>query len=132
MALRDLKNNVAVSKSILPQLMATSVTGSTIDMQGFDSLVVEIVAGAWTDGTHTFSVLESDDDSTYSAVADADLDGTEPVVDGATDDDQVYLLGYKGTKRYVKVLNTVTGSPGTGLLAAANGIKGHAHSRPTN
>ena len=77
-----------------------------------------------TDGTHTFAVEESADNTTYTAVAAADLQGTEPVVDDATDDDQIYELGYLGSKRYIRVAVTVSGAT-TGAVYGASITTGH-------
>ena len=82
--------------------------------------MVVIDVGLWTDGTHTFEVQESDDDTSYTAVAAADLQGTEPVVDDATDDAQVYELGYLGSKRYLRAISTVASATTGALYGASN------------
>lgn len=129
MAKKDLYNNVGASISLAPAARTASADGTGVDLQGFDSAAVLIEAGAWTDGSHTFELQESDDNSTFTAVVDADLQGTEPVVDGATDDDQIYKLGYTGSKRYIRVSTTVSGTT-TGALYGVTVVKGHARSMP--
>lgn len=122
----DLYNNATTVQSLKPAARTASANGTGVDLLGYESALVVIDAGAWTDGSHTFEVQESDDDSTYTAVAAADLQGSEPVVDGATDDDQVYELGYVGSKRYLRVITTVTGTT-TGAVYAASIVRGHPH-----
>jgi hypothetical protein len=123
------ENRTSVASTIRPQAATATVTGETVDLAGYDAATVVLDVGAWTDGTHTFSVEEAEDDGagspdTWAAVADADLDGTEPVVDGAADDDTIVAIGYWGTARFLRVVNTVTAAPATGLVFAATVIRG--------
>lgn len=127
--MRDLKNNLAVEQSIAPAAATASADGSGVDLANFFGALVVITAGAWTDGTHTFEVQESDDDQSFTAVADGDLIGTEPVVSDADSASQVYTVGYIGMKRYVRVSVTVAGAS-TGAVYGANIIKGGARKAP--
>lgn len=121
---RDLYNNTSTVQSLKPAARTASANGTGVDLLGYGSALVIIDAGAWTDGSHTFEVQESADNSTFTAVAAADLQGAEPVVDGAPDDDQVYEIGYFGLKRYIRVATTVTGTT-TGAVYAASVVRGH-------
>lgn len=126
MGYKDLFNNNIVTSSIDPDTYDATVNGASVDRKLSDSLLAIIVVGDWTDGTHTFSLEESDDDSTFTAVAAAQVQGTNPVVvDGAADDNQTYTMGYLGIKRYVRVISTVTGSPSTGAVYGATIEKSH-------
>lgn len=121
---KDLKALIpASSESIAVAAIVSTATGTGVDLKGYFGACVAIVAGARTDGTHTFEVQDSDDNSTFAAVADANLNGSEPVVDGTADDNQIYLIGYHGTKRYLRVKVTVT-SATTGCVEGAHIIKG--------
>lgn len=120
--LKDGKARISVAQTLAPAAHTASANGTGVDLAGFESAAVVIDVGARTDGTHTFEVQESDDNSTFTAVADADLDGTEPVVDGAADDDQVYVVGYKGRSRYLRVAVTVA-SATTGALYGASVVR---------
>lgn len=128
MAIRDLYNNIGIAQSLPPAARTANANGTGVDLQGFDGAVVEIATGAITDGTHTFEVKESDDNSTFTAVADADLQGTEPAL-GAIDDNVIKKIGYMGSKRYIRVDVTVAGATSGGVYSA-NVIRGHARSNP--
>jgi len=95
-----------------------------------------IQVGAWTDGTFTFEVEEAADSSgsagTYAAVDSDDLIGTEPVIDDATTDGTVVYVGYRGSKRFVRLTCTVTGTPTTGATLSAMAIRGHYRHQPTS
>lgn len=133
MATRDLYSNLSVVQSLAPASRTATANGTGVDLRGYDSAAAVIDAGlaGGTSPSFTFELQESDDNSTFTAVADADLDGTEPAVTTANDE-QIHLLGYKGTKRYLRVaITAVTGTSPT-LLCGATVMRGHAHKRPVN
>ena len=96
-----------------------------MDLQGFDGGVVVFAVGTITDGTHTPKVQESDDDSTYTDVAAADLEGTLAAL--ASDVNQ--RVGYKGNKRYIRDVSTVGGAS-TGGVYAGVVVRGLPHRAP--
>ncbi len=118
MSEHDIKDNVKTVKSIVPAIRTTTATGSTIDTLGYRALLVQFETGALTDGTHTPKLTESDDDSSYSDVAAADMQGTLAALAASA----VVQVGYIGKKRYVRPVITVTGSPATGLAASVDGL----------
>lgn len=126
MATQDLYNITGADQSLAPAARTASTDGSGVDLQGWQSATALIDAGAWTDGTHTFEVQESDDNSTFTAVADGDLIGTEPVIDAGADGSQIYRVGYIGNKRYVRVSVTVSGAT-SGAVYGALFEEGHPH-----
>jgi len=113
----DLYNNLSVAQSLAPAARTADENGAGVDLQGFHGAMVVVHTGAITDGTHTIEVQESDDDSTYTAVADADLQGSEPAI-GAADDNKIYEIGYMGTKRYIRAVVTVAGATTGGVYDA--------------
>jgi len=113
----DLYNNLSVAQSLAPAARTADENGAGVDLQGFHGAMVVVHTGAITDGTHTIEVQESDDDSTYTAVADADLQGSEPAI-GVADDNKIYKIGYMGTKRYIRAVVTVAGATTGGVYDA--------------
>lgn len=132
----DQISDLKVVHSIPAQLAAATKTGATIDRFGYNALSVVFEFGAWTDGTFTPKLTESDDDSTYTDVAAGDLIASPisaqaiAAMSSGSNDDKVESVGYKGTKRYIRPVITVTGSPSTGALVAALGILGHPVVKP--
>lgn len=125
MAIRDLVNNVDVVESLAPASRTATANGTGVDLRGFESATVVIEAGAagGTTPSFTFEVQESDDDSTYTAVADADLMGDdEPVVTAAA---APVKIGYRGTKRYLRAAITAVSGTSPTLLCAASVVRGH-------
>lgn len=119
----DLHNNLKFSRGLSPVAATTDNTAyvsQVIDRQGFDSLEFVWLAGSLADVDATFTLLVEESDSNFSGstVAAADLLGT--TTGGApllSSDNQVGKIGYKGTKRYVRV--TITPAANTGNIFLA-------------
>ena len=125
--MRDLVNNVDGQSSIDPSIPTSTQTGVGIDLQGFGAAMLLFIIGTLTDGVHTLTMEESDVlGSGYTTVAAADMDGTL----GVAVSDTNQRVGYKGTKRYIRAINTITGSPATGCEIAAVVCRGIPNSGP--
>ncbi|RWB65658.1 hypothetical protein [Mesorhizobium sp.] len=129
--MRDLYNDLGFSQSLAPAARNASANGTGVDTNGYSGAVFVISAGAWTDGTHTFDMQESDDNTTFTSVDAGQLQGSEPVVSSAPTASKVYKVGYLGTKRYVRVAVTVAGAT-TGAIYGASILLGHAATKPVS
>jgi hypothetical protein len=118
---KDLHNDISITTAIALTAVADGedVAGVSIDRQGSDGLEFIFQVGAYTDGSVTPLIEESDDDSDYTAVADADLTNTE--ASAALTAAGVSKIGYVGSKRYVKA-TAVTAAAST-LSVGATAIK---------
>jgi len=129
----DLTNNLDIARSVRPQTISNATgarTGSSVDLQGFESAAVAVEfgdideLGASPVGSATIDIeLEhSDDNSSWSDVALADVVGPTSVTNGIvaspTTDASVYRAGYRMTKRYLRVILTPTGLANGGSIAA--------------
>lgn len=112
--MRDLKNNLSVSQSLAPASRTASANGTGVDLQGKGAAAVVFHPGAIASGTWTPSVEESDDNSSFSAVAAADLEGTLGNLAANT----IQRVGYKGVKRYIRAVLTTASSPASSLVSA--------------
>lgn len=128
MAYRDIENNVSVASSVLPLLRTASVNGTGVDLRGFDAAMASVHVGTITDGTHTPKLQESDDDSTYTDVVAADLEGSFTAATSSADE-TVQTVGYKGDARYIRVVVTAAGTT-TGGTVGATIVRDCAHSLP--
>lgn len=122
----DIKQTQDVQNSLAPAARTASDNGTGIDLANFASATVAFVVGTITDGTHTPSVEESDDNSTFTAVAAADLIGTLAALASNTNQ----RVGYRGSKRYIRAVSTVAGAT-TGGVYAAVVIRGDGRKQPT-
>ena len=136
MALRDLLHNIQVVEALAPTAVAANgaSAGAIIDTQGYDSVCFAIHAGTLTDGTYTPSIEEGDASnlSDTGAVAAGDLIGTiAGATFAATADNTVKRLGYKGSKRYLRLTVTAAsvGQAGGGAISAV-AILGNPRNAP--
>lgn len=112
--MRDIKNNISEATSLTPAARTATANGTGVDLKGYGAAEVLFVVGTITDGTHTPTVEESDDNTTYTAVAAANLDGTLAALATATNQ----VVGYKGSKRYIRATTTASGTTTGGVYAA--------------
>lgn len=126
----DLHNNIDLRRAISPASVSdtTPLVSVVIDRKGFGSLEFAIAIGSVADADATFTVLVEEGDvgtpgsttlTDASAVADADLLGTELLAGFQFDDDnEVRKIGYRGNKQYVRMTITPVGNASAALLSA--------------
>jgi hypothetical protein len=125
MGMIDESGQSSVKASILPAAVLSTTTGSSVDLQGYNSAMILITCGVWTDGTHTFTVTESADNSSFAATtAGVQVLGMPAAVLGTAGASQVYRASYVGSKQYIKILDTTSGTCNTGMLVSANVVRG--------
>lgn len=123
--MRDLKNVIDFATSLAPAARTATANGTGVDLSGYNGAVVFFYTGTITDGTHTPKLQESVDNSAFTDVAAADLEGTLAALASSTNQE----AGYKGTKRYVRAVSTVAGAT-TGGVYSAIIVRGHAMKQP--
>lgn len=123
--MRDIKSNLGIATSLAPATRNATANGTGVDLQGFNAAMVVLQVGAITDGTHTPKLQESDDNAAFTDVAAADLIGEFAQLAANTNQ----RVGYRGAKRYVRVVATVV--PGaTGGAYGALVVKGEPNHAP--
>lgn len=147
--MKDLSNNISPVVSIINAVKTAAGNGTGVDLQGYESATVLVDVGAEGDtlsGSVYFeiSLEHSDDDSTYSDCAQADIiDGTIAAggiflkLDGTTGGDPdtaggIFRVGYIGGKRYVRVVLAKTGTHSNGTPIGAMIVRGHARNSVDN
>lgn len=141
--MKDLHSSLTAAVLIGAATLAADNTPAAVDLRGYDAaeILLAIGAGGITfDATNKveFKLTHSDDDSTYTAVTVADMLGLSSVGSGgiikslvaAHAAAGVYRFGYKGGKRYLKLLADFSGTHGTGTPIAASVLKSHGHDNP--
>lgn len=135
--MRDLMNQIHIKRAISPVSVAdnTAQTGEVVDLQGYDSCTFVIATGSIGDADATFAVEVQECDTsggTYTAVADANLVGTEALAGFQFDDDnECRKIGYIGSKRYVKLVITPAANASAALFSAV-AVLGHPNRAPTS
>lgn len=120
----EMFNNIDIKRVLSPVSVAdnTAQVGQVIDRQGFGAVTYVIATGSIADADATFTVLLEECDTSggsYTAVADADLLGTEALAAFQFDDDnECRKLGYIGIKRYTRLTITPVSNASAALLSA--------------
>lgn len=98
-----------------------TVNGTGVDMAGtgnfFRTAMLLVISGAVTDGTHTVTLQESDDNTTFTAVGAGDLQGALTAVTTANAN-TVQRQSYVGSKRYLRASVTTSGATTGGTTTA--------------
>jgi hypothetical protein len=119
----DLASNVAVALALSPAVQSATKSDATIiDLQGCSAAAIVVNTGAIVGaGDYTISLVHGDasDLSGGAAATSDDLIGSFPATLAA---DSSYCVGYRGGKRYVRVV--ITKNSGTSIAAGAVVVKG--------
>ncbi|MEO0557385.1 MAG: hypothetical protein AAF170_04290 [Bacteroidota bacterium] len=128
MASKDLTHTILAAIGFPAATVSADADGPTVDTQGFESVAFTgLIANA--DGTADLAITveHSDDDSVFAA-APADDVHNETVEIGNSDADRAFQIGYRGSKRYVRL--SVTRAAGSADVSAV-AVLGHARIQPT-
>lgn len=119
--MHDIHSIVKAVPAIVPAVKTAAGDGSTIDVQGFGSLLFVVNTGAIAgDGDFGVKVQDSANGSDWADAAAVDVQGTIPATLAAT---SAYRVGYTGSKRYARLALTKEG--GTSIALGAVAILGH-------
>ncbi|MEJ0062402.1 MAG: hypothetical protein WDO70_04175 [Alphaproteobacteria bacterium] len=130
MTTRDLNDNVDAAQSLVPAARTNgTLNGATVDLRGYDSAMIVVSFGAYTDGAHTPSVQYSDDGTNFTNAAAADLNGSFTAVSSGAGANTMQRAGFIGGRRYVRAVMTVSGAT-SGALSEALVLRGKAHRSP--
>lgn len=147
--MKDLSNNIVPVVSLAAATRTAAANGTGVDLQGYESATVLVDVGAEGDTLSSsvyfeVSLEESDDDSTYTDVAQASIvDGTissggiflklDGTANGNPDSTGgIFRVGYVGNSRYIRVVLAKTGTHSNGTPLGAMVVKGHARHSTDN
>lgn len=137
MASKDLTHRILGALALPLAQYSNDADGETIDTQGFESVAFTgTVTGASAvadedpaDADLALQVEESDDATTWAAASADDLHNEAlDAIDETTEDDTVFQIGYRGTKRYVRL--SVVHTAGFASIAAM-AVLGDPREAPT-
>ena len=132
---RDVFNRVKIEQLLAPVVCTTTQTSSACGTAGYEGAMFSVLFGTSADTLCAACAWDckltecATSGGLYTDVAAADVIGAASdafgSVNDASEDDAIYSLGYKGTKAYVKVVVTVTGThaSGTPIAIVANKFK---------
>jgi hypothetical protein len=129
MASRDLKDNLGQNMLLeYKDYVHTTTKSNLLDTRGFFAAAVLVTVGAFTGADASdhldFKIQESDttNDVDFTDVAAGNQQGSfTSIVDTTTTVKKNQFVGYIGSKRYIRVVGTYTG---TGITAGIWGVVG--------
>lgn len=129
----DLHNSIKVARAFDPRSITSDTTtvGTEIDLAGYETCEFAIAYGALADTDIVPELTEcATSGGTFTAVADGDLLGTEAEA-GTTQAaaSVTKKLGYRGSKRYVKLTMVTTSTTGANLVGALAVLGGKSNMR---
>jgi hypothetical protein len=138
--------NTAFLPLLLPANRTAAANSTGMDLQNCDdaALVFDIgLPGDTLSGATRIEleVQESVDNTTFTAVADTDLTsvvtggvttGTVAIINASGLGSQIYQVGYRGTKRYIRGVLNYVGTHTNGTPAAIVGLTGLNRALPVN
>lgn len=147
---KDIENNTVITQSVDVVVGDTSggdVDGSSVDLQGYEACT--LIGSVGTEGDtysgsvyHEFQVEESDDDSSFTDVANADLTtsvtsistdvGVFGLVDAAAEAPGIFITTYIGNSRYVRGVTLAGGTHTNGTPLGIVIIKHGAKNLPAS
>ena len=147
--MQDLANNLKAVNGLVPAVIGSAdVNGLTVDLKGYGSALFVVQSGVEGDALSgsvkfDFYLEESADDSTWTAVADADairpaqsanvltlVSGLFLTLDADAETPQIAVIGYRGSKRYARLRIDKTGTHTNGTPMSIAAILGHPHLAP--
>lgn len=138
--------NAAYVPLLPPLARPASAVSASVDLQNYDSAAFLVNVGAagdtWSGSNRVEAALqESDDNSAWNAVADSDMlkvvpggqaAGTFQVFNANAQAGQIYVTGYRGNKRYVRVALTNYGTTTNGTPMDVIAVLGRPRLGPIN
>ena len=147
--MKDMSNSIATAVSLVSAVRTAGANGTGVDLQGYESatLIADVGAEGDTLGSSVYfeiSLEHSDDNSTYTDVAQADIvNGTIAAggiwlkLDGTTGGDpdtagDTWQVGYVGGKRYVRLVLAKSGTHSNGTPISGMIVKSRPRSAPVS
>lgn len=137
---RSLKDTLKITSCKLPVAVTADANATGVQTSEFGSLAFLVHVGtpdAAFDATNKVSINleESDDDSTYAVVdADGMFDGETPasgifkILDDTADKDQMYVVHYRGVKKFARIALDVSGT--VSCVIGVSAVQGHSELQP--
>jgi len=126
--MRDLYNNIRAASAIAPAVINSNTNGEVIDTLDCNRMAVVVSTGAVA-GSGDFSLKLQDSDTTASGdFGDVPADLVDSDAPATLEAASSYRLGYRGYKRYVRLVATKAG--GTSIALGATAVQHDLRDRP--
>lgn len=140
--MKDLHSKLLIATAIGPAVLTADAPSAALDLLGYNAAEIVLAIGAgginFTNANKIeFIVSHSDDGATFTPVTANDILGAASVTDGivkaltaAHANPAAYRFGYKGSRRFLRVVADFSGAHATGTPITVLLIKGSGFARP--
>lgn len=115
--MRDLYSNISVVPALASAVQSSNSNGAAIDLNGNRSVCFVLNTGAIVSSGDFGAKLQESDTTTSGDFADVDAEFMDSNAPDTLEASSAYRLGYRGHKRYVRLVLTKAG--GTSIAAGA-------------
>lgn len=126
--MRDLYSNIRAVAAIAPAVQSASVNGAAIDLKDVGRVAIVLNTGAIVSAGDFSAKLQESDTTTSGDFADVAADFVDSDAPATLEANSAYRLGYRGYKRYLRLVLTKAG--GTSIAAGAVAIGTNLAERP--
>ncbi|MQW00878.1 hypothetical protein GHK46_27230 [Sinorhizobium medicae] len=126
--MRDIVHNIKTVQAIAPAVLAASANGAAIDLKGVGSVAIVLNTGAIEAAGDFTAKLQESDTTASGDFADVDASHVMGELPASLAANSVVKVGYRGFKRYVRLVLTKNG--GTSIAAGAVAVMGYVQDRP--
>lgn len=136
-----LKDKLKVTQVLDPATVSATGNATGVDNADFNSLmfVVNVGTFAFTGSNYLDVIVQDSDvdtDGSYAAIGSDDIhetmetpaSGIYKVLDSTDDDEQMYTINYRGTKRFARVRLVESGTVTAPISITA--VQGHSELQP--
>lgn len=138
---KDNFNILKYDQMLDPIAKTVTFNSGSADIQGFESVSIVVLLGLAANNslsaakTWSLVVEESINDSDWTTVDADDLIAVSSnapwlLINAADEDNAIYAVGYIGNNRYIRIVATAAGSPGS-MPMAIFATEGHPRSAST-
>lgn len=126
--MRDLYSNIKAAAAIAPAVQAATISGAAIDLLGANRAAFILNTGAIVGAGDFSAKLQESDTTTSGDFADVAADSVDSDAPATLEENSTYRLGYRGHKRYARIVLTKAG--GTSIAAGAVAVLSDLRDRP--
>lgn len=125
--MRDLYSSIKTALALAPAVQSATVNGVAVDLKGSGRVAIVVATGA-IDGAGVFGAKLQESDASGSGFADVTAELVDSNAPAALAAASTYRLGYRGHKRYVRLV--LTRASGTSIAAGAVAVLSDLAERP--
>lgn len=126
--MRDLYSNIKAVAALVPSVKSASVDGAAIDLKGSNRMAFVLNTGAIVSAGAFSAKVQESDTTTSGDFADVDASLWDSDAPATLVASSAYRLGYRGHKRYARIVLTKTG--GTSIAAGVVAVLSDLANRP--